>query len=256
MPCFVAYLMYVVAGNDYWNWAICLIELLWKAPNAVVSHTFQLLSDTCQQTVVELTFSFTFLGSWDSDEPWRASPCMLSTFFVRISLLNRARPSRFSSALFSWFICGIMAIFMLKKQSRGKVLYILHYATLLSCLCRIRDIRTVTSEIHSEWSVGVKLITQAGRLLGPQTVLKSIRGFEARCDLFRDPAVWESCETVRWYRVLIKWRYQAFATGCCSQICAGLSAKLPTFQPDCSLLSRLLVRNTTAKTVNKEPRSR
>jgi len=206
-------------------------------------------------TIGELTFSFTFLGSWDSDEPWSASPCMLSTFFVRISLLNRARPSRFSSALFSWFSCGIMVIFMLKVQNRGKVPYILHYATLLSCLCRIRDIRTVKSEIHSDSPVGVKSITQAGRLLGPQTGLQSIVGFEARCDPFRDPAAWECCETVRWCRVLIKWRYQAFATGCCSQMCADLSAILPILQPVCSWLSRLLVRNTTAKTVNQGPRS-
>jgi hypothetical protein len=32
-------------------------------------------------------------------------------------LLNRARPSRFSSALFSSFSCGIMAIFMLKNRA-------------------------------------------------------------------------------------------------------------------------------------------
>jgi len=134
MPCFVADLMYVMTRNGYLNWAIYLIELLGKAFRAAASHTLQLLSDTCQQTVGELTFSFTFLGSWDSDEPWSASPCMLSTFFVRISLLNRARPSRFSSALFSWFSCGIMVIFMLKEQSKGKVPYILHYDTLLSCL--------------------------------------------------------------------------------------------------------------------------
>ena len=248
--------MYVIARNDSWNWAICLIGLLGKALHAAVSHTFQLLSDTCQQPVKELTFSFTFLGSWDSDEPWSASPCMLSTFFVRISLLNRARPSRFSSAFFSWFSCGIMVIFMLKEQSRDKVPYILHYATLLSCFCRIRDIRTVTSETHSNGPVGVKSITQAGRLLGPQTGLKSIVGFEARCDPFRDPAAWECWETVRWYRVFIKWRYQAFATGCCSQMCGGLSAKFPIFQPGCSWLSRLLVCNTTDKTVNKGPRSR
>lgn len=253
---FVADLMYVIARNDSWNWAICLIQLLGKAIHAAVSHTFQLLSDTCQQLVKELTFSFTFLGSWDSDETWSASPCMLSTFFVRISLLNRARPSRFSSALFSWFSCGIMVIFMLKEQSRGKVPYILHYATLLSCLCRIRDTRTVTSEIHSIWPVGVKSITQAGRLLGPQTRLQSIVGFEARCDPFRDPAAWECCETVRWYSVFKKWRYQAFATVCCRQMCGGLSAKLPFLQPGCSWLSRLLVRNNIAKTVNKGPHSR
>ena len=209
LPCFVADILCVIARNDSWNWAICLIELLGTAFHAAVSHIFQLLSDTCQQTVKELTFSFTFLGSWYSDEPWSASPCILSTFFVRISLLNRARPSRFSSALFSWFSCGIMAIFMLKEQSRGKVPYILHYATLLPCLCRIRDIRTVKSEIHSNWPVSVISITKAGRLLGPQTGLQSIVGFEARCDPFRDPTAWECCEMVRWYRVFIKWRYQA-----------------------------------------------
>jgi hypothetical protein len=55
---------------------------------------------------------------------------------------------------------------------------------LLSCLCRIRDIRTVKSEIHSDWPVGVKSITQAGMLHGPQTGLQSIVGFEAWCDPF------------------------------------------------------------------------
>lgn len=55
-----------------------------------------------------------------------------------------------------------------EKQSRNKVPCILHCANMFSCLCRSRDIRTATSEIHSDWPVGVKSISQAGGYLGYQ----------------------------------------------------------------------------------------